>query len=66
MGTNAVRKCDPFYHTDIECRNIKIQFWATSYLIYEKYKRGLLKLSEPEEYTLLNGIYKVQNAFSDL
>ena len=66
MGTNAVRKCNPFYHSDIECRNIKIQFWATSYLMYEKYKRGVLKLSESEEYTLLNGIYKVQNAFSDL
>lgn len=66
IGTNAVRGCNPFYHTEVECRNIKIQFLATSYLMYEKYKRGLVKLSESEEYALLNGIYKVQNAFSDL
>ena len=66
IGTNAIRKRDLFYHTDVECKNIKIQFLATSYLMYEKYKRSLLKMSKDEEYTLLNSIYEIQKDFSDL
>lgn len=66
MGTNVVRNCDAFYHTDVECKNIKIQFLATSYIMYEKYKRGLLKMPKSEEYILLKGLYTVQKAFADL
>lgn len=66
MGTNVIRKCDLFFHTETECNNIKIQFLATSFLMYEKYRRGLLDLNEKEEYILLNGIKKIQESFSDL
>lgn len=66
IGTNALRNCSPFYHTDVECRNIKVQFLATSYIMYEKYKRGLLNMSLEEEYILLRGIYSIQKNFSNL
>lgn len=66
IGTNVVRGCNYFYHTDVECTNIKIQFLATSFLMYDKYKKGLLTLSETEEYVLLNGIQTVQKSFSNV
>ncbi|MCD8120852.1 MAG: radical SAM protein [Clostridiales bacterium] len=66
IGTNMVRRCTPFYHTATECKNIKIQFLATSYLMYEKYKQGQLNLSDVETNLLLRNIYTVQNAFADL
>lgn len=66
IGVNVLRGCSNFYHTDVECTNIKIQFLATSFLMYDKYKKGLLKFSETEEYVLLNSIKTIQLAFSDM
>jgi len=66
IGTNAVRNYPPFYHTDVECRNIKIQFLATSFVMYEKYKRGHINLLPEEEYVLLRAIHMIQNEFADL
>ncbi len=64
-GTNCIRGKNQFYHSEVECANIKTQFLATAFLMYKKYKKGLLTLTEPEEYLLLNGICKIQNEFAN-
>lgn len=66
IGTNMIREVSPFYHTEVECKNIKIQFLATSYLMYQKYKMGKLNLSDVETTILLRNICRVQEAFRDI
>lgn len=61
MGLNYYSKGNLFAQDDGFCEMKKIQFLATSYLKYKKYKKGLLKLDEQGEFQLLNGIMLVQN-----
>lgn len=64
MGTNIIRGCSAFYHTPTECANIKVQFLATSALMYYKWHNGQLNIkSEEEEALLLRNIEKIQIAF---
>ncbi len=66
LGSNILRNKSLFYHTDVECMNIKIQFKATSYLMYERFKRNQVDMPANQKTLLLKSIEKIQTAFCDI
>lgn len=66
MGANIVNHRSPFYHSDVECDNIKLQFLATSKIMYHRYKTGILKFkSDYDEAIFLKNVLIIQDMFEE-
>jgi radical SAM protein with 4Fe4S-binding SPASM domain len=62
LGANYCESGDLYQKNDNLCKLTKIQFLATSFLQYNKYKNGMLELTPEEELMLLKGIESVQES----